>query len=535
MTVTRSRPRTAVMALAGIIAISAAALAGEIEVIFTEVPGHPTAQVPGAKDLGGNPVSTEFKAMELFSVSPDGSEWVLKARNWLGSDLESMLLKGSGTSGSVFAQEGQPVHDGAPGEIYDFFGSSPPYFNEIREFCYTARARGGVSTIKQKGIHYDGVTYTIVREESDPALGLLDQPPDPSGDELFGNSFGSMHVLNDGTFGYQDGTIKNLYYTRYPAIFYNSTSFRQSGVSPVGGGTWDSLDSNTFWTTPDGTTWIVEGDDEGSTAQDKILVVNDVVVLREGTTVPGSTMILADIFDSKLVANGYWYSRGDDPNNDDWAVRNGTLVAKTGDAIVTGILENWTDVFYSFTGNQHGDWVLAGKTDNGDIQTDSVIVLNGTEVLVREGDPVDLDGNGVFDDDAFIGRGDATLGAFHPDDIFLTDDLVMYFLVSLRNAAGQDLGTFGSGGDAFLRYVPGPDVCAGDASCDGQIDFGDINPFVAAMLCVAEPDPAACWEALYPGCPYENADVDESGIVSFGDINPFVDVLVNSSLPVMCP
>lgn len=473
-------------------------LAGDIEVIFTEVPNHPTAQVPGAKDLAGNPVSTEFKALETLSVSPDGSLWIVKGRNWLGADLETMLLIGSGTVGDMLAQEGQPVHDGVPGELYDFFGSSPAWFNDLNQFCYTARARGGDTNTKQKGIFFDGVNFSIVRMESDPALGLVDLPPNPSGDEQFGNSFGSMHVLNDGTFGYQDSTIKNIHSSRRPAIFYNNTSFKQAGVSPIAGSIWQSLDANTFWTTPDGSTWIVQGDDMLDTAHDDILVVNDVVVLREGSPIPGTGIECADVFHTKLLTNGYWFARGDDPADNDWAVMNGTLVAATGDPIITDSSEHWGAVFQAFAGNTIGDWVLAGKTDNPDPAIDEVIVLNGTTVVVREGDPIDLDGNGLFDDDAFIGRGVNTLTAFHPDDIWLTDDRWLYFFASLRNAAGQDLGTFGTGGDAFLRVrvhaydCPNPGAsggyCTTDLDGNCKIDIVDLATLLSTYgLCPGDP------------------------------------------------
>lgn len=86
----------------------------------------------------------------------------------------------------------------------------------------------------------------------------------------------------------------------------------------------------------------------------------------------------------------------------------------------------------------------------------------------------------------------------------------------------------------FVDVVVNPGVCAGDASCDDQVDFGDINPFVAAMLCVSDPDPEACWEAQYPGCPYLNADANEDESVDFGDINVFVDMLTTQSLPILC-
>jgi hypothetical protein len=466
------------LVIAGMLLLNAAAVADEIEVIFTEVPGHPTAHVPGAVGANGDPIDTEFKALEILSVSPDGEQWILKGRNWGGDDIDTMLLLGAGTVGEVFAQEGQPVHDGQPGEVYDFFGSSPPNFNELGQFIYTARARDGDPTTKQKGIFFDGTDFIMVREMSDPALGLIDFPPEDSGDELFGNSFNSMHLLNDGAFGSHDDTIQNIHSSRRPAVFYGDGAFLQTGISPVGDSIWDVMEMNTFWTTPDGATWILEGEDAGPDSQDRILVVNDVVVLREGSDIPGSAIILADIFHTKLLANGDWYSRGDDPADNDWAVRNGTLLAATGDPVITDGDELWTDVFLSFTGNRNGEWVLAGTTDNADNKTDSVIVLNGEEVVVREGDPVDLDGNGVFDDDAFIGRGNADLSAFHANDIFLTDDGMLYFFASLRNAAGEDLGSFGTGGDAFLRIALGAE-CPADFDGDGDVDTADLLHLLA--------------------------------------------------------
>jgi hypothetical protein len=500
--------RNGVLAAVSVLLLLSAARAAEIEVIFTEVPGHPTAVVPGAMDLNGDPVFTEFKALEDLSVSPDGSQWILKGRNWLGDQLETMLLIGSGTTGAVFAQEGQPVHDGLPGELYDFFGSSPPHFNELGQFVYTARARGGVAANAQKGIFFDGTTYHMVRQQGDPAYGLIDYPPNPSGDELFGNSFGSFHLLNNGVIGCQDGTIQNLHSFRRPAIFYDDTAFKQSGVTPIDGSIWDSFDSNEFWTTPDGTTWYAEGDDEGATTQDDILVVNDVVVLREGSTIGDSGIVLADIFYTKLLPNGDWYSRGDDPSDNDWAVRNGAVLAATGDAIIVDSAEHWTAAFYSFTGNCNGDWVLAGTTDNGDIQTDSVIVLNGTDVAAREGDPVDLDGNGVFDDDAYLGRGDATLSAFHANDIFLSDDMMLYFFASLRNAAGEDLGSFGTGGDAFLR-INLSEGCAQPGN-SGNYCTADIDGSGDCLVGLPDLGTLLASYGRCPGDPGYNPDADLS-------------------------
>ncbi len=54
-------------------------------------------------------------------------------------------------------------------------------------------------------------------------------------------------------------------------------------------------------------------------------------------------------------------------------------------------------------------------------------------------------------------------------------------------------------------------LCKGDLDCDGDVDFFDIDPFVAAL----NPDAT-------PNCPRMNADCDNDGDVDFFDIDPFV-------------
>lgn len=80
----------------------------------------------------------------------------------------------------------------------------------------------------------------------------------------------------------------------------------------------------------------------------------------------------------------------------------------------------------------------------------------------------------------------------------------------------------------------GPEICYGDLNCDGQIDFGDINPFVKYV------SDNAGWQATYPGCPVENGDIDGDGQHAgngalFDDINAFVGLLGSAPLPIPCP
>ncbi len=67
-------------------------------------------------------------------------------------------------------------------------------------------------------------------------------------------------------------------------------------------------------------------------------------------------------------------------------------------------------------------------------------------------------------------------------------------------------------------------ICHGDANCDNQVDFGDINGFVAALV-----------NGIYCDGTGLNCDMSCNGSVGFEDINPFVAVLTTNPLPVACP
>ena len=485
-----NRHRVVIAAL-GSMTLAAAISAQDIEVIYTKIPTSPTSIVPGALDLAGKPVETRFRAFENLIPSPDGSSWMLKGRTQLGTDLENIMLLGSGAAGTMFAQEGQPIPGGAPGELYDFFGSAIGTFNQLGEFAYSARARGGDNAVFQKVIHWNGADFAIVRQMGDDWLGLQDLPPNPSGDELVGNSVGSIHLLNDGTIGSHDDTIQNIHSSRRPAIFYDAQMFHQENVTTVldfDGRTelpWTSIgaaiDANTFYTTPDGAHWVARGDVSSDSANDQVLVHDGQIQLRKSFEIGDTGVIVDSIFTTSLLANGDWLTRGDQADDSDWAVRNGELLAKSGDPISAS--ENLGLVFSALHGNALGDWVLAATTSSSDPAADEVIVLNGSEVLVREGDSVDLDGDGQFDDDAFIGRGNNALTAFSADNLFIGDDGVVYFFASLRSAAGMDLNSDPAFGAplAFLRLVvPKSPACPADLNDDGSVGPADLGGLLAA-------------------------------------------------------
>jgi len=488
----------------------AAAAASTIEVIFSKKAGHPTAVIPGSVDLAGNPAASDWRALEDFSVSPDGRRWMVKGRTQLGSDLETIMVLGSGSSGTMFAQEGRPFIGAAAGELYDFFDTpSPVSFDTQGGFVFSARARGGVTTDNEKVISVDsGGVQTQLLMQGDAALGLIDVVANPTSDEVIGNSIGSVTALEtaDRVF-FTNTPIGNCHSSRYPALFRGNTSFKQSGVSTIAGEIWDTFGLSDCGGTPDGAHWFALGDTENTnTAIDAILVVDDVVEIREGSPVDGTGPIMADVFETEMVSNGNWISRGDDPSDNDWMVVNGTLTAKTGDPITTGSTELWGNTFSSIAINRLNDWVMTGNTNIGDPATDNVLVLNGTHVLAREGDPVDLDGNGAFDDDAFLGRGVNTNAPFAGFDLFITDTRNVYLIIQLRNAAGQDLNSSPSFGtpDAFVR-IP---FCPGDVDHDLTVSLSDLSQILAVFgTCAGD----AGYNAL--------ADVNDSGCVDLSDLS----------------
>lgn len=509
-----------------------------IEVIYTKIPTHPSSIVPGARDLAGNPAVTNFRALENLYVSPDGSRWAFSGRTQQGGDLETIVLMGSGLTGTAFAQEGQPVPGGLPGELIDFFGSGVGRFNDLNHFAYSLRARGGSSSTFHKVIYWNGVTSAIVLQMGDLYTGLTDLAPNPSGDETVGNSVGSIHPLNNGSIGCQDSTILNIHTSRRPAIFYNHAKFQQTGIdSPLDLGgiprQWTTIDANSFYTSPDGLRWVALGEiATGSTTNNDVLVVNGATVLQESLAIPSTSDIVSTIVVADVTSSGDWFARGA-LTSGVYAVRNGVVLAKTGDPITPGNTELWGGTFLAFDCNDVGDWILVGTTNNSDPARDTVMVLNGDTILARENDPIDLNGNGMFDDNVFIGRGNNTLSAFEPNDTNLTNDLLVYFFANLRDGAGNDLNSSPAFGapQAFLRINKStPCGLCGDSNCDGEVNILDINFFVAAVT------GEAAWAALFPGgaapCDFLCANnTNGDGEVNILDINNFIAAVETGACP----
>jgi hypothetical protein len=484
-----SPPKLCTMiAAAGLaIAASPALATPEIEVIFTKIAGHPTSIVPGAVDPSGAPVVTEFRAMEDLVLSPDGSRWVIKGRNQMATESDTMLLMGSGLNGEVFAQEARPIPGGAAGEVFDFFGSGTGRFNSLNQFAYSARARGGAASTFQKVLVWSPPptsTHILAFQMGDLINGLQTTGGVP-GAGFFGNSVGSIHILNDGVIGSQDSTITGISSLYRPAIMYDNNAFLQNRnethtflgldgitverfgpqLSGIGGGP----AANSFYTAADGTGYIVRGGlADYPSSLHQALIVSGRVMAQQGRELPGTTLIVNTIIDGDMAENGDWVARGTIDGGGVWAMYNGTVVAFTGSPVTPGGGEVWGDSFASIHCNAVGDWVLVGNTNLGPA-IDAVVVVNGQFILLREGDEVNLTGPGITSG-VFIGQGNNTLAAFASNMTKIGNDRMVYFVANIRDGLGNNynLANFGSPNALMRKSAGEPPVGPCYANCDGS-------------------------------------------------------------------
>jgi hypothetical protein len=518
-----------------------------IETIYTKIAGHPTAQIAGTVDLNGNAAASEWKGLESLVIKPGGHDWLVKGRTTLGADLENVAVLGSGRTGTMFIQEGQHAPGGLADERYEFFGTSSsitqPFgrFDENGRFGFAALIRNAATGTTpaangRRVFKLDGSGVSVLFKQGDSYTGCFDDPGLPGGsapgNETMSNTVGTVHLLNNGTVGYIDTQIANESFLLRPASFYNLAMFHQSGgtdtVTALGGSGTAGFAQSTgvaaekFVTTPDGSHWMMAGTLAGSPSR-SALVHDGVVLFQNGSSPGGGAPNVGTVSNFELLPNGHWFAWGTYAAQAGfWAVKDGAVVAKTGDPITTGSGETWGNTVYMLTGNRRGDWCIAAST-SGAAAANEVIVVNtatSSSVKVREGDMADLNNDGIDNDDAFIGRGSNTLNAFAGSTsstiMAMSDDGYVYFFSCIHNGAGADLQTPSFFGDpnGFFRVHFQPSCSTADFNGDG--DVGTDADIEAFFSCLSGNCCSTCGSADF------NADGD---IGTDADIEAFFRVL----------
>ena len=419
---------------AGLLIPAASASAQVPRVIYSDIITSSTSDVPGLPGV-------KFETFDRPFSSPDGSRWIFSAITDIATTgTDEVIVLGGGLSGSVVVQEGVTQVAPPATELVGLIDLRL-WVTNAGDFVYATNTDNPVTTADEVIGRRAGGVYDVPAREGDPAPGLPGV--------TIGNNVHSGFLADDGRVGFLSTALLGTgTTTNDSAAFFGSTVVAQEGVTipgnQAGGGTatWQLFDFEGFYMANNGATHLLRGDTNAATGDD-VLVYNGNVVLQEAEIIPGSgftsPIATGGSVEDILTPNGDWFSRGPNADGIDWVVRNGTVLASTDTPVPGGLPgETFDDAsfaatFFSMTGNSVGDYVYGGVTSNPDLNANAVLVFNNALVLLREGDPVDVDGNGVFDDDAFI-------SVFNNEDAFLTDDLRYFFTADLRNAAGTAIG-----------------------------------------------------------------------------------------------
>lgn len=456
----RTRPFVVMIpaSLAAALCVAAGAHARAARALYTNLQASPTSLIPGGGGLRFDTgTATQF---DRPYVSANGQFFIFTALSNSGATAnDEVVVVGSLSAGfitaaNMVAREG--ITELEPGRTIDSatIGRNAA-INNLGEFVFEANLSGATTDdeVIVKGSNFMSPVLLIAVREGQ-SVGSL------APGILLGATLDSAGIANNGKIGFR-ATLTGAPTGQNIAAFFdngNSLAF-QSGVTvPTGqaGGAmnfWQGAVANGFYLAADGMNWFARGDTDAATTIDGIIVKNNAVVIQEGQPLPGSahpSTVSATIGEAIMAPGGAWMARGSFADNEDWVVYNGTPISITGDTVPGGLPgEVFDDALFAAThfaiaANGVGDYVYGGVTNAADVNANAVIVWNNLMVVAREGDPVDIDGNGLFDDDAFI-------SVFNNDDMFLTDDNFLYFFADLRDGAGATIG------QAFLvLQVPTP-------------------------------------------------------------------------------
>ncbi len=455
--------------------------------VFTTVAAASNSEVP---EIGG--LFDTVGGFDRPFVSADQSKFIISADTTNATTADNVLIVGDTSTGSfsVRAREGD-FHTGA-GELLAEFEIHYGVSNDGTRFAFSYNS--AATTFDEAVVQFNGSAYEDVAREG------INGPATPIG-TLYGSISGSVGMAGNGAISFYSnlsGTASGT--ADDTAAFTNnglSTPVQEGVTIPLGQGdatafTVKTIDSGStegkgFYTNGDQSAYFYTGAINAPTTADVVAVLNDTVVLQEGYAVPGSEFIspISALNFGYMNAGGHWMAYGSNTDTQDWVVWNGTVVAKTDGLITPSASEAWDDGvvgdtyaqnFFLVVGNNGGDYVVGGLTNAPDLLANAALVQNGTAVIARENDPVDLDNNGLFDDDAFI-------RTFRDDRAFMTDT-ELWIVVRLRNGAGYCSGANADIGQALIRIPLAAGGCpwqatncTADQDGDEDVDSDDIVLF----------------------------------------------------------
>ncbi|MBL8880406.1 MAG: hypothetical protein JNG88_14935 [Phycisphaerales bacterium] len=498
-----------VLAAAVGILFACPATAQLVEVIYCNVPGQTTQQVPG---IDGARFRAGFtNQFERPFRSQDGRRWALTARVAdVSSDQDQVLIIGGDVTGMTVVQKG--VTEIEPGRVIDLSGIDPRVaISDAGVFVFTANLTGDTADDEVVVVGDLQSRAVILREGQSIDSAIAGARLGPFLDACTIDN--ETHAV-----GVRGVQLQGVPIPQSTALLVNNaaTAAIQTGVSvPTPGvNPWTTLFAQSLYCDDTCGRWIATGQVVGGASSNDVIAVNGGIVIREGAALaPFTSPVVGIGLMSEMISNGSWFARGSNLDGMDWIVNNGALIATGNSLVPRGFAtERYNDTRYSPTwfhmaGNYHGDFVIGGTTDFPDSRRNAVLVWNNEFVVLRKGDPVDLNGNGLADDDTFV-------ELFNDEDGFLTEDGYFYFTCDIRKGPAPVGQIFGR----IAVVIPGQ---RGDMNCDGVVNNFDIDAFIIAV------SDEFAYEAQYPDCYRQNGDTNGDGRVDNFDIGSFVECVQN--------
>jgi len=477
----------------------ASANAVEVKTIFSSlpaslnsVPGYPSdvfnpAYISGATTNSGGAFRQPY-------LGPDGNRWLLRCQidtSFSTTTGDDTIIYGQGLSTGTFgaATRTGEIVPWDPGTVWNALGNQMA-INNAGLIAFRATVAAGASVTDTVSTFNAG-TFTQILKQGDAAPGL------PG---LTVRDADGIHFATDGT------TIRARWRiitggTTEPDILLNGNTLlaQSSGValtSPMvpttlagqmvaPSQTLRSTGLLSFRTSPDGTSSMYYANLNGPTTSDFVLVRNGSVIAQEGAVLPGSgnpnTVVTFGNSTSHNVANGgnyifrgTWNDGAAEVSRTNFVVKNGTVITKTGNTLTPFTTEAWEDdpngavarvtaTYFTTFVNSYGEFVIGGNSNNADVNVDTLLVANNRRIILREGDPIDLNNNGLFDDDCFV-------NLIKSDGCAFSDNAYLYQVVQTENGTGAITG------EAFLRIeVPMP----ADVDGDGEVGSTDFDLVVS--------------------------------------------------------
>lgn len=424
-------------------------------VLFSNIQSSPTSDVPGIPGLKFRPGTGSATAFDRPFVSPDGNRWVFSGFVDAATTADDVIVSGfnsTAAGASVVVRAGNPTSFD-PNVNYNILNTHLT-INNAGQVAFSGTTTATSSQFV--GLFDGAAVQQAARQGGATPLG---------GAPTWTATLNSANVTGDGRVGYQgtttpapaqqltvlDGAILSQNVVTVPG--------NQLAAPPQANVT---LTANSFRVSDDGSKFMYRTTLAGPTATNTVVVLNNDVLAQLGAPLPGwsNTANLSSIASEAgsvhLSRDGsQWAFRGavndgtGAANQSDFAIVTGNVVAATDKPIFTGATELYDDTpfaqtFFVNTTNNLGDYVIGGTTNSADDLRNAVLVFNNAFVVAREFDPVDLNGNGLFDDDVYI-------DIFGNDDAVLTDTLELYFVASLRNGAGSPIGNA-----VIMVQIPAP-------------------------------------------------------------------------------